>query len=417
MDEHEAVTEKLYYAQPYLREFQATVQTIRENGDATWAAVLDRTAFYPEGGGQPADHGELGGQRVLDVHEHAGVIVHVLAGPPAAGNIRGMVDWQRRTDHMQQHSGEHVLLGAFFRLFAANSCGFGIGEAESHIDLDNADLTAAQIYQAEDLANQVVWENRAVTCRWLRSGEPWPAAARKKPARAFAALRMVTVADFDICPCGGTHVSHTGEIGLVKILRWEHKKKGLRLYYVAGQRALQEFRRQNAALHEVATHLSAPPSAVTEAVLHLQDKAAQQTREIHALRQEACRLLARQLLAEAAGDGAVRVVRHILGGADVAQVPELAASLAAHAGVVALVAGWDQAAGRGQLAFARAADVSADMRVPLKSALAALHGKGGGTAASARGVFSQAGDLPAALAAAAATLPSGQDTGATVTGQ
>lgn len=394
------MTDRLYYTQPYLREFWATTQTIRENGDGTWAVVLDRTAFYPAGGGQPADHGELDGQTVLDVREQDGQVVHILAGPPRAGRVQGVLDWARRFNHMQQHSGEHVLLGAFFRLFGANSCGFGLGAAESRIDLDNAALTAAQICQAEDLANRVVFENRPVTSRWLQPGEALPAQARKKPAKEFAALRVVTVDDFDVCPCGGTHVCRTGEIGLVKILRWEHKKNGLRLYYVAGGRALEEFRQQNEALHNLAARLSAPLREVQDAVARLQDKAAQQARQINTLRQEACRLLAQRLLADAAADGPVRVVRHIMDPADLAQVPQLAASLTEQPGVVALVAGWDPAACRGQIAFARSGDVRTDMRTLLAPALAALGGKGGGTTTSARGVFNRAENLPAILAAA-----------------
>lgn len=393
------MTDKLFYQDAYAREFWADTQATWDNGDGTWSVVLDRTAFYPAGGGQPADQGTLDGSPVIDVKSQDGQVVHVVRGRPPQGRVKGVLDWCRRFDHMQQHSGEHVLLGAFYRLFRANSCGFQLGETVSRIDLDNATLTPAQIAQAEDLANSIVFADRPVSSHWLQPGQELPAELRKKPTREFAALRLVVVEGFDACPCGGTHVAHTGEIGLIKILHWEHKKKGLRLYYVAGSRALTEFQRQNAALRRMSALLSTPVPEVPDAVSRLQDKVAQQGRRLHQLSQELCEMLAEKLLQNGEVVNGIKLVVHRLAAANL-EVPQLAASLAAHRQVVALIAGWDPEAGRGEIVFARGAGVKADMKALLLPVLAAVDGKGGGTGQSARGVFRRLEGLPAALAAA-----------------
>ena len=228
-------TEKLYYQDPYLTAFTARVLSC-EKSKSGWAVVLDRTAFYPEGGGQPADHGTLGAVQVTDVHETKGVIFHTCDGPVEIGTqVAGAVDWPRRFDHMQQHSGEHILSGLLCSLYHCDNVGFHLGADTVTIDY-NAELTWEQVMAAEKAANEVIWQDTPVDITF-----PAPDALARLNYRSKKALtgqvRIVAFPGADCCACCGTHVRRAGEVGIIKVLSCQKFREGARLEILCGSRA------------------------------------------------------------------------------------------------------------------------------------------------------------------------------------
>ena len=233
------MTEKLYYDDPFLTEFTAVVLACREEKNL-WRVVLDRTAFYPEGGGQPADHGTLGGAAVSDVREKDGEIVHCCDRPLAVGEtVEGRVDFARRFDFMQQHSGEHIVSGILCGMFHCDNVGFHIGHDLVTIDF-NAELTADDVREVERRANQYIWEDHP-----LQVDYPSPAALEALEYRSKKALtgqvRIVSWPGADCCACCGTHVLRSGQVGMVKLLSCQRFREGVRIELAAGGRALERF--------------------------------------------------------------------------------------------------------------------------------------------------------------------------------
>jgi len=214
------MTEKLYYADSYQKEFSAKVEELHPLAGDLWGIVLDRTAFYPEGGGQPCDTGWLDDIPVQAVLEKDGSIMHVTATRPVGNTVVGRLNWRRRFDHMQQHSGEHILSAVFADLFGRENIGFHLGADAVYIDVTMDSLTGEQAAAAEAAANAVVFANLPVKCQMVSDHDLAKFPLRKQPAKGFAKLRLVSVAGVDCCPCGGTHVAASGEIGLIKIRSW-----------------------------------------------------------------------------------------------------------------------------------------------------------------------------------------------------
>ena len=206
------MTDRIYYTDPYCRSFRATVTRSFEHGGRP-AVTLDRTAFYPTSGGQPFDNGQLGGAEVVDVIDEDAVI-HILASPlSSGGTVAGEVNWARRFDHMQQHTGQHLLSAALDRLFENPTVSFHMGTEDSTIDVAR-DMSPADIERAVDVANEVVWEDRPISIRFVTWEEAITLPLRKDPARA-GMLRLIEISDFDLSACGGTHVSRTGAVGSI----------------------------------------------------------------------------------------------------------------------------------------------------------------------------------------------------------
>ena len=290
-------TEKLYYDDPFLKTFPAAVLRCEEAKGA-WKVVLDRTAFYPEGGGQPADHGILrtaAGEEVpvTDVHERDGEILHTCAAPLEAGEtVSGSIDWPRRFDHMQQHSGEHILSGILCRLYHCSNVGFHLGAETVTIDYD-ADISWEQALEAERLANEAVWADAPV-------GVSYP------PPKALAALGKVRIVEFpeaDRCACCGTHVLRAGQVGLVKILSCQRFREGVRMEILCGARALRYLSRVYDEARAAGQRLSVKPLEVLAAVGRLEGELAAAKERIADLEQTAFAAIA----AEQEGRGDVLV--------------------------------------------------------------------------------------------------------------
>ena len=227
-------TQKLYETDAYVQEFNAAVLSCTPQGEA-FAVVLDRTAFFPAGGGQPCDLGTLGGAKVLDVRTDGETVTHLTDAPlPVGQTVAGCLDWARRLDAMQQHTGEHILSGALHRLFGAENVGFHIGTPYVRMDT-SIPLTAAQLAQAEAAANAAVRADTPVRC-YVRFAEALAASDFRSKKEIDGAVRLVEGGG-DRCACCGTHLARTGEVGLIKIISAQHYKIGMRLAVACGQRA------------------------------------------------------------------------------------------------------------------------------------------------------------------------------------
>ena len=270
------MTNRIYYTEPYRTEFDATVVAV-DTVDGRAHVTLDQTAFYPISGGQPFDTGILGGAAVSEVIDRDdGTIAHVTAAALKVGEVvQGTIDWARRFDHMQQHTGQHVLSAAFDRLFGVRTESFHMGALSATIDLAR-EVSATEVAKAEDEANRVVWEDRVVAIRFATAEEAAKMPLRKESIRT-GPLRLIDVDDFDLSACGGTHVSRTGGIGVIAIGGWEKFRGGSRVEFLCGGRALNCFRLWRDSLAATQKFLSVAPDEMAAAVERMQaDSKAQQ---------------------------------------------------------------------------------------------------------------------------------------------
>lgn len=375
------MTERIYYTNATQIEFDAVVTRVEPREGLT-VVVLDRTAFYPTSGGQPHDTGKLADGTVVEVTQLAdGDIGHVLDGSVSVGQaVRGHVDWSRRFDHMQQHSGQHVLSAACDHLHTARTASFHLGSASSTIDLD-VELSAQAIAAAGAEANRIVWENRPVTVRWADADEGASGPLRKESART-GVLRVVDVEGFDLSACGGTHVSHTGSIGIIAISSWERFKGGVRLSFVCGQRVQREFRLQREALAGSVRLLSVLPSELPEAIARLQAENKDRSRSLRALRERMSAYEAEALASAAVRVGRVAVVVESLAARDAVDLKRLATELTRKPDhVVALLSDASPAL----VVFACSENVSFDAAAALRQLTDRFGGRGGGKPSLAQG--------------------------------
>lgn len=400
---------RLYYDDCYTRDFAAQItERLLENGRP--AVILDRTYFYPTSGGQPNDSGTINGVPVLDVttRKDDGAVLHLLAGEIADDQVSCAIDWARRFDFMQHHTGQHILSQAFVQVAGANTVGFHLGSDSVTIDLDRAAVTDETMAAVEALANEVVWGDRPVTARIIQPDDADGVRVRKLPEHLLTGgLRVIDIDGFDVTACGGTHVARTGEIGLIKILRIEKRSDKARVEFRCGGRALRDYREKNAIVNQLTADLTCAPGEIVQSVSKLQDdfKAVQRAHKAAnglLLDHEAARLAA-----EAAEQNGVRIVKLSFADRDFADVRDLALRITQQqTGMVALLATTGE---RAQVVFARSVDLSHDMNALLRQTLALIpNGRGGGQPQMAQGGGgANPEEIAAALAAAEQQLLTG----------
>jgi alanyl-tRNA synthetase len=379
------MTQRLYYNDSYTCAFTArVVEKLIVEGKP--AVVLNRTYFYPTGGGQPHDTGLIANAQVTDVRTRADdkAVLHLLDAPLTADSeVSCSVDWRRRFDFMQQHTGQHILTQAFVQAFSANTVGFHLGAETVTIDLDAAALTSEQIAQAEAVANTILYENRLVTTRMIDPDAADGVRMRRVPeALATDGLRVVEVKDFDTTACGGTHVARTGEIGMIKVLRSEKYKGGTRIEFVCGERALAAMQTRVELINRLTSDLTCAMSDLPAIVGGLREQIGASEKAIKALRERLIDYEAAELLASAEPHGTARRVIAVYDGRDAAELRLMAARLVAAPGMIALLG---IAGDKSYVICARSADVPDDMNALLKRALEPLGGRGGGSPALAQG--------------------------------
>ena len=397
-----AATSRLYYYDDTtLSEFDASVLGVRElvgeDGVPRIAVRLDRTAFYPTSGGQPHDTGSLGEVRVVEVVEDPAdtrVIWHLLAEPePTLGSrVRGRIDWARRFDHMQQHTGQHLLSTAFEDALSAPTVGFHLGSTSSTIDLEisgrsegdrHPTLTWEMAFEIEAAVNAVVWQNRPVVVRIVDAEEIASIPLRKPPV-VTGKVRVVWVEAYDASACGGTHVGATGEIGIIKITGIEHYKGGVRVSFVCGGRALKAYQASLHTLQRASLALSVGPDDLLAAITRLEDDTKLLRRDVRRLRETVLDDEAEALWVGASVVDGTRAIASHWDGRDFADVRALAGRLRERPGVLLLFAVTEGGAVR--VLVARSDDLDTlHAGAILRALLDGLGGRGGGSATMAQG--------------------------------
>lgn len=393
------MTDRLYYTDAYRRHCESTVTSCTPAGEH-FEVVLAASAFYPTSGGQPHDLGTLAERRVLDVldREDAGV-VHVVDGPVEVGaHVAGTIDWPRRFDHMQQHTGQHVLSAAFETACGARTESFHLGTASATIDLHRL-VSAHEIAAAEDEANRVVWQDREVRVRFVTAAEAAALPLRKESARS-GTLRLVEVADFDLSACGGTHVARTGGIGVIAVTGSERFKGGTRVEFLCGGRVLTRVREWRDALAATNRTLSVSPAELAPAIERLQSENKALARSVRTLQGQLAGHLAAELITTSARANGRVVVAQALDGWDAAGLKAIAVAVAATPGSCAALFSTSQPA---LVVIARAGDVPVDAGAVVTALVARFGGKGGGKPDLAQG-GGLAGDLAAIVEAARSAL-------------
>jgi alanyl-tRNA synthetase len=401
------MTERLHASDSSLLEFDAAVVGRREHGGRP-AVILDRTAFYAESGGQPWDTGTLGDARVLAVVEDGEDVLHVLDRPLAGERVHGVVDAERRRDHVQQHHGQHLLSRAFVEVAQAETIAFHLGSETTTIDLDRF-VGEGQARAAERRANEVAWEARPVRVSVLTAAEA-RAQGLEPPEGVVANVRVVEADGFDRQPCGGTHPRTTAEVGVVVITALERYKGGTRVSFVCGHRARAAIAHRQGVLDRLVSTLSAPLDELPAAAHKAKDDLVESERRAKVLLERALEGEALRLLAQARGDGPLptttspAVVVAAFDGWPPGDLRLLATRLVALAPCVALLG---SRADKAHLVFARSEGLPHDVPVLLKAAVEHLGGKGGGRGNLAQGGGERTDLLDQALARARDSLRAG----------
>lgn len=287
------MTQRLFYEDPYCRSFTAAV-TECVPAEEHWKVTLDVTAFYPEGGGQPADTGTLGAVHVLDTREKDGRILHITDAPLEPGApVEGTVDWEARFSRMQHHTGEHIVSGLINRLYGYDNVGFHMGRDAVTLDL-SGELSPGDLAKVERLANEAVWKNLAINVSWPSPDELAALHYRSKK-ELTGDVRIITVPDYDICACCGLHVARTGEIGLIKLVNAQRYKGGTRIWMLCGDRALADYADKNNAVFALSALTSAKPAETVAAVQRLLEERDAQKAEYAALQERLFQLKAAQI--------------------------------------------------------------------------------------------------------------------------
>lgn len=406
------MTHRIYYTEPYVTEFDATVAGVEPApGDhaGRTGVVLDTTAFYPTSGGQPFDVGRLGDARVVDVIDRDdGSILHIVDAPSSAQAplspgtvIHGTIDWTRRFDHMQQHTGQHVLSAAFDRLLKVRTMSFHLGSSSATIDLER-EVSAAEIERSETEANRIVWEDRPVSIRFADAAEAAQLPLRKESQRG-GTLRLIDVEGFDVSACGGTHVARTGAIGIIAVLSTERFRGGSRIEFVCGGRALASLRGLRDAVASGSKLLSVVGADLPAAIERLQGESKETRRAMKDLQSRLAAHEAAALADRAEALGPAKAVVAALDGYDANGLKVLAQSIVARPGHVAVLMGSTMPS---PIVVARSADVTMDASAVLRRLTAAFGGRGGGRPEMAQGGGLD-GDPAAMLTAARAAIADG----------
>jgi alanyl-tRNA synthetase len=373
------------YLDAYQVEFDATLLALTAVAGRP-ALVLDASYFYPTSGGQPHDLGTLGGWPVVDVVTDAGVVYHLLEAQPnplpTPGPVHGALDWPRRYDHMQQHSGQHLLSQTFYQQFGYETVSVHFGALESTLDLDAATVSAAELAQAEGIANDLVYAAKPIHAYFVEEASLGQIPLRRPP-KVRGQIRIVEIDGYDYSACGGTHVHTTAEIGPIKLTRQERRRGQTRLTFLCGKRALADYVAKHDLLTQAAAVYSTEIAAVPDLLARGQEQVKTLQRQVEELTAQLLVGEAAQMVATARQMGQVRVVVAEKADMAVEAIKTLANLLQAQPGTVALLA--TVQGGRATMIFARSPDVDAHMGNLLRDALKAFGGGGGGRPDYAQG--------------------------------
>jgi alanyl-tRNA synthetase len=402
-------THRLYHDDSFLQNFTARVLSclpVEPFSDASgtkhaWEVLLDRTAFYPSSGGQPNDLGKLGEAHILDVRDEGDDIAHIVDQELATGSVDGCVDWPRRFDHMQQHTGQHLLSAMFQERYGLPTVSFHLGVALCTIDLRGPEPSPDVLRGAQRAANAVIFQDRPINVRYGTADQLARQGVRKEVDRQ-GILRAIDIEAVDLQPCGGTHVKSTGQIGLVLIRGWTKIRHDWRVEFVCGRRAESNATGDLQLLSEISDRLSCSPQ---EAPLAIEKALGEREVSLKSLRvtlQQLAESRGKLMIAVALSANGIRCVSALLSEENCELLPPLATELAKNEKTIALLIHEPT----GQLVFAQSPDSGKDVSAALKQVLTSIPGKGGGTRDFVRAKLAEPSQSRAALMLAAQILNS-----------
>lgn len=382
---------KLYYEDQYIKEFKAEIIDIKEN-DGRFHVVLDQTAFFPGGGGQFCDIGTIENIDVIDVYEDNGIIYHVVEKKPIKiHKVLCKLNWNRRVDGMQQHLGQHVLSGCFFKLFNANTVGFHMGDEISTVDI-NGHLEESQIREAERFANEIIGENIKVDFLLPDKKELKKLNLRRALPKTNEPIRVVKIGDLDINACCGVHPSSTIELRAIKINRWEKHKSATRIEYVSGNRAVESFFKKDEFSKEVCRYLNCGEESALNAIKNLSSNMKETIDENKKLRLELGDYKIKEMLNNGEEIEDIKVIKNIYQGEDVKNLGKLASRIVESSKAVVLFG--VEGEGRANLIFTCSKDIKKlNMNEILKDAITLIDGRGGGNQTLAQGAGKNVSNL------------------------
>ncbi|MDN3019780.1 DHHA1 domain-containing protein [Paenibacillus sp. BSR1-1] len=373
---------KLYYQDAYIQSFTAQVLKQEKDEEGNWYVLLNQTAFYPTGGGQPHDIGKLGESNVINVEEIHGEIRHYIDMPlyDTQKEVLGAIDWEQRFDHMQQHAGQHILSAAFEQLFDYKTVGFHLGNEMVTIDLQTENLTEQEAKKAEELANQIILENRSIEVKWVTEKELSQYPLRKE-TKVKENIRLVIIPDFDYNGCGGTHPKATGEVSAIKVLDWERQRKNTRLQFVCGNRVLKQLGQKQRILLQLTSLLNAPEKDMEAAVGRMLENAKSQEKLLEQTKEQLLQFEAKDLNDKYYTDN---IVNEIFQNRSIQELQKLARFITAN-NENALVIFVSNNEDKLQVVCAKGKARNENMKTIIGKSLPFINGKGGGNDSFAQG--------------------------------
>jgi alanyl-tRNA synthetase len=387
--------EKIYYDNQYLKEFTAEIVDIKEI-DNKFHVILDKTAFFPGGGGQNCDLGSLENEKIIDVYEKDDIVYHVLEKKPIKiHKVKCMIDWNRRTDGMHQHLGQHVLSGAFFNLFSANTFAIHLGSDISTVDIYGI-LSEEQVREAEKLSNKIIGDAIPVESFVPTKAELKKLTLRRALPNTQEDIRVVKIGDFDINACCGLHPASTLDLRLIKIKRFEKHKDGTRIEFLAGERAVSDSFKKDEFQNSICRYLSCNESEAINGIKNLNESLRTTNEMNKSLNILLAKYQEKEMLEDAAKLNDIRVIKKIFVGENLKYVSNLTSKLIENERTIALMA--VQSEEKVNLIFACSKDIKeVKMNDLLKDAISLIDGKGGGSPFQAQGAGKNNANLESTL--------------------
>jgi len=377
-----ALTKRLYYQDSYLKEFKAKVLK-KIKIDNRPAVILDETAFYPTSGGQPYDVGVIQDVPVVEVVEEGDEIIHILKEElkeEINSEVIGKIDWERRFDHMQQHLGQHILSGALMEIYSAETVSFHLGEKVCTLDIAKEKITEEEVKKTEECTNEIIFNNRPVKCYFVEGEEELKRLnLRKMPGRK-GKIRIIEVENFDLSACGGTHCRVTGEVGLIKITKWEKRGEKIRLEFICGWRAWEDYFWKNELIKNISNKLTIKDSELSEAIDRMLEEQKGIRKELKEFKEKLQDYEARSLINESSlVDDGIKIIKKVFEENNFQEVMGLVQKIINLDDNVMVLAGIKSKGEGAKILFACSRALNYDMNRLIKEAGKFIEGRGGGT--------------------------------------
>ncbi|MDD5015661.1 MAG: DHHA1 domain-containing protein [Atribacterota bacterium] len=373
------MTKRLYYQDSYLKEFKAKVLK-KIKVDNQPVVVLDKTAFYPTSGGQPYDKGFIQDVPVVEVVEEGDEIIHILKEEikeKINSEVIGKIDWKRRFDHMQQHLGQHILSGSLMEIWGAETVSFHLGEEVCTLDIAKEKFSKQEVKEAEECTNEIIFKNKPVKCYFVEGEEELKRLNLRKIPEKTRDIRIIEVEDFDLSACGGTHCRTTGEVGLIKIIKWEKRGEKIRLEFICGRRAWQDYFWKNELIKNISNKLTVKDSELGEAINRMLEERKKIGKELKEYKEKLQEYEAKKLIDESSlRDNRIKIINKVFEEDNFQEVGELVQKIINLDENVVVLFGTKK--GGVKILFACSRTLKYDMNRLIREAAKFIEGQGGG---------------------------------------